>query len=101
MQFVERNSERHGGNMIVNHFDETQISHRHGFAGRHNCSNAVWVVGVVDIISRKCFLKFLHSRSRSDLFHFFLLGSCQEALFTRLPSIIQYLKHFRIYSFYC
>ncbi|KCZ79609.1 hypothetical protein H312_02995 [Anncaliia algerae PRA339] len=70
-QLVERNSEKFGGNGIVIHFDKTQKTHRHGLTGRHNCSNTVWVVGAVDIIYRKCFLKFLPSRSRSDLFHFF------------------------------
>ncbi|KCZ77606.1 hypothetical protein H311_01380 [Anncaliia algerae PRA109] len=69
--FVERKSEKLGGNGIVIHFDETPITHRHGLTGRHNRSNTVWVVGAVDIFSRKCFLKFLPSRSRSDLFHFF------------------------------
>ncbi|KCZ80026.1 hypothetical protein H312_02583 [Anncaliia algerae PRA339] len=31
-QFVERKSERLGGNGIVIHFDETLITHRHGLA---------------------------------------------------------------------
>ncbi|KCZ77939.1 hypothetical protein H311_01042 [Anncaliia algerae PRA109] len=70
-QFLENRSERLDGNGIVVHFDETTITHRHGVTGRHNRSNTVWVVGAVDIHTRKCFLKFLPSRSRADIFLFF------------------------------
>lgn len=69
-KFADKFSSKLGGDGIVIHFDETPITHRHGLLGRHMRSNTVWVVGAVDIHSRRCFLKFLPSRSRTDLFHF-------------------------------
>jgi transposase-like protein len=63
-------SSKLGGNGVVVHFDETPITHRHAGIGRSSSSNTVWVVGGVDIYTRKCSLKFLPSRSRSDLFLF-------------------------------
>lgn len=68
--FMETYSTKLGGMGVVIHFDETPMTRRHGGTGNHARSNTVWVVGGVDIFSRKCFLKFLPSRSRNDLFHF-------------------------------
>lgn len=68
--FVSDHSMPLGGNGVVVHFDETPITHRHGILGRHQRSNTVWVVGAVDIYTKKCFLKFLPSRSRNDIFSF-------------------------------
>lgn len=69
--FLNRYSCKLGGQGIVVHFDETPITRRHGNTGTHQPSNTVWVVGAVDIHSRKCFLKFLPSHSREVLFSFF------------------------------
>lgn len=68
--FLDKFSNKVGGSGVVIHFDETPITSRHGDIGRNIPSNTVWVVGAVDIYSRKCFLKFLPSRSREDLFRF-------------------------------
>ncbi|KRH92909.1 hypothetical protein M153_21290001059 [Pseudoloma neurophilia] len=68
--FLEAHSEPLGGDGIVIHFDETPITHRHGILGRNTRSHTVWVVGAVDIYSKKCFRQFLPSRSREDLLHF-------------------------------
>ncbi|KAG0430607.1 hypothetical protein DMUE_5645 [Dictyocoela muelleri] len=68
--FLDKTSKKIGGEGIIIHFDETPMTHRHGGLGRENPSNTVWVVGAVDIHQRKCFLKFLPSRSRDDLFIF-------------------------------
>lgn len=70
-KFMQDHSMKLGGDGIVVHFDETPITHRHGLLGRTQRSNTVWVVGAVDIHSRRCFMKFLPSRSRDDLFSFF------------------------------
>lgn len=67
LKFLDKYSYKLGGNGIVIHFDETPITHRYGLVGRHLRSNTVWVVGAVDIYTKKCFLKFLPSRSRNDL----------------------------------
>ena len=68
--FTEKYSSKLGGPGVVIHFDETPITKRHGYTGRHAPSTTVWVVGAVDIHSRKCFLHFLPSRSRNDLYQF-------------------------------
>lgn len=68
--FLDANSEKLGGPGIVVHFDETPMTRRHGMLGRHNRSNTVWVVGAVDIHTKKCFLKFLPSHNREVLFAF-------------------------------
>lgn len=70
--FVQRNSVKLGGSGIVVHVDETVITTPHGGIGRRAPSNTVWVVGGVDINTRSCFLRFLPSRSRADLFDFFI-----------------------------
>lgn len=70
LYFMDKNSKKVGGSGVVIHFDETPITHRHGLQGTHAPSNTVWVVGCIDIHTRNCFLKFLPSRSRDDLFHF-------------------------------
>lgn len=68
--FLENYSQKLGGDSIIVHVDETPMTTRHGGTGRHSASNTVWVVGGVDIHTRSCFLRFLPSRSRSDLFEF-------------------------------
>ncbi|KRH92543.1 hypothetical protein M153_47170001260 [Pseudoloma neurophilia] len=68
--FIDTNSNKIGGDGIIVHVDETVITTRKYGRGRHRPSNSVWVIGGVDIHSRKVFLKFLPSRSRSDLYYF-------------------------------
>lgn len=68
--FLEKYSVKMGGSGVVIHFDETPITSRHGNTGRFMTSNTVWAVGAVDIVNRSCFLKFLPSRSRADLYYF-------------------------------
>ena len=70
LYFLDKNSNKIGGEGIVIHFDETPITSRHGNTGRYMPSNTVWVVGAINIYTRGSFLKFLPSRSRNDLFHF-------------------------------
>lgn len=68
--FIEKYSVKMGGPGVVIHFDETPITSRHGNNGRFMPSNTVWAVGAVNIVNRTCFLKFLPSRSRNDLYFF-------------------------------
>ncbi|KRH93787.1 putative transposable element, partial [Pseudoloma neurophilia] len=68
--FIDTNSNKIGGDGIIVHVDETVITTRKYGRGRHRPSNSVSVIGGVDIHSRKVFLKFHTSRSRSDLYYF-------------------------------
>lgn len=67
--------------VVVVHFDKTLMTIRHGETGNHARSKIVWVVCRVDVYSRKCFLRFLSSRSRLDLILFLKEWIFPESVF--------------------
>ena len=67
---MDRTSEKIGGPEVIVHVDETAITSKKYGKGKSTPSNTVWVVGGVDINSRKLFLKFLPSKSTEDLMRF-------------------------------
>ncbi|KRH94468.1 hypothetical protein M153_247000897 [Pseudoloma neurophilia] len=68
--FIDTNSNKIGGDVIIVHVDETGITTRKYGRGRHRPSNSVWIIGGVDIYSRKVFLKF-HNRGQAVIFIIF------------------------------
>ena len=61
-RFCQINSHKLGGQDIILHCDETALKTRKHGVGKKSQSNTVWVIGAIDIVTRKCALEFLPSR---------------------------------------
>ena len=51
--FLEHYSVQIGGPNVVVHIDKTPITRRHGNRGNISRSNTIWVIGAVDIVSKR------------------------------------------------